>query len=170
MNKSRPDSLTAFVGGDLSIYFGFASEIPLIEKINPNLNFDIANLPQVEGSQNVLTYSNIHALAIPKTSKNPQGAFYVAGQLANGQLAAPFSFVSGLTPARRDLLTPSSSLTKFTDVYYKSAIASRSWVDPSYSETNKIFSDMVENVLSGLKDYSSSVADTNKELKNLLSR
>jgi ABC-type glycerol-3-phosphate transport system substrate-binding protein len=169
-NKSMPFSITAFVGGDLSVYFGFASEIPLIQKMNPNLNFDIANIPQVEGSANTLTYSNIYALAIPKTTKNFQGAFYVSSQLANGPLAAPFSLVAGLSPVRRDLLSPSASVTKFSDIYYKSAIASRSWVDPSYGETNKIFGDMVENVLSGLKDYSKSVVDTNTELKALLAK
>ena len=167
-NKSRPDSLTAFVGGELSVYFGFASEISLIQRMNPNLNFDIANIPQVEGAQNTLTYSNVYALAIPKNSRNLQGAFYVAGQLANGPLTGAFSLVSGLTPVRRDLLTPNSSLTKYTDVYYKSAIASRSWVDPGYEQTNKVFSDMIENVLSGLKDYGKSVSDTNTELKSLL--
>ncbi len=169
-NKSLPFSLTAFAGGELSIYFGFASEIPLVQKMNPNLNFDIANIPQVEGSGNVLTYSNVYALAISKTTKNPQGSFYVAGQLANGQLAAPFSLVSGLSPVRRDLLTPTSLFTKFSDIYYKSAIASRSWIDPSYEKTNEIFSSMIENVLSGLKDYSKSVGDTNTELKSLLAK
>jgi ABC-type glycerol-3-phosphate transport system substrate-binding protein len=167
-NKSRPDSLTAFVGGDLSIYFGFASEITLIQKMNPNLNFDIANIPQVEGSANTLTYSNVYALAIPKNTSNPQGSFYVAGQLANGPLAGAFSLVSGMTPVRRDLLAPTASLTKFTDVYYKSAIASRSWVDPNYTETNKIFGQMIENVLSGLKNYGGAVSDANTELKTLL--
>lgn len=169
-NKSRPDSLNAFVGGDLSIYFGFASEIPLIQKMNPNLNFDIANIPQVEGSPNTLTYSNVYALAISRTSTNPQGAFYVASQLANGFFAEPFSLISGMSPVRRDLLVSGRSLTKFSDVYYQSAISSRSWIDPRYEETNKVFSDMIENVLSGLKDYAKSVGDANIEIRNLLAK
>lgn len=169
-NKSRPDSLTAFVGGDLSVYFGFASEISLIQKMNPNLNFDIASIPQVEGSPNNLTYSKVYALAVSKTSPNLQGAFYVASELANGPLAGAFSLVSGLTPVRRDLLAPSASLTKFTDIYYKSAISSRSWVDPSYIESNKVFGDMIENVLSGLENYAGSVSDANTELRTLLTK
>lgn len=169
-NKSRPDSLNAFVGGDLSIYFGFASEIPLIQRMNPNLNFDIANMPQVEGSPNTLTYSNVYALAVSRTSQNPQGAFYVTSQLANGFFAEPFSLISGMSPVRRDLLVSGRSLTKFSDIYYLSAIQSRSWVDPKYEETNIVFSNMIENVLSGLKDYGKSVSDTNTELKNLFAK
>ncbi len=169
-NKSLPFSLTAFVGGDVSIYFGFASEIPLVQRMNPNLNFDIAELPQVEGAGTKLTYSNVYALAIPKTTKNFQGAFYVASQLANGQLANPVALVSGMSPIRRDLLLPTASVTKFSDVFYKAAIASRSWIDPDYAETNRVFSDMIENVLSGLKNYSASVTDTNTELKTLLAK
>ncbi|MEZ4211085.1 MAG: hypothetical protein R3B39_02255 [Candidatus Paceibacterota bacterium] len=168
MEQKPSFSLTAFVGGDVSIYFGFASEISLIQKMNPNLNFDIAQIPQVEGSGTTLTYSNVYALAIPKTTRNFQGAFYVASQIANGPLAGPVSLVSGLSPIRRDLLLPTLSLTKFTDVYYKAAIASRSWIDPSYSESNRIFTDMIENVISGLKNFGSSVADTNTELSFFL--
>ena len=169
-NKSRPDSLTAFIGGDLSIYFGFASEIYLIQKMNPNLNFDVANLPQVEGSGNTLTYSNTYSLAILKTTKNFQGASFITGQLANGFFAQPLALASGLSPVRRDLLVPKASIDKYSDVYYKSAIQSRSWIDPGYKKTNEIFSKMIEDVLSGLKDYGKAVGETDKELKSLLSR
>ncbi len=169
-NKSMPDSLSAFISGDLAIYFGFASEIGLIQRMNPNLNFDIALLPQVEGSNANITYANIHALAIPISTTNFQAAYSVAGQFANGSLAAPLSFVSGLSPVRRDLLAPGSSITKFTDVYYQAAIQSRSWVDPDRERTNKIFGDMIENVLSGLKDYPKAISDADTELKSLLAK
>ncbi len=169
-NKSMPDSLNAFVAGDLAVYFGFASEISLVQKMNPNLNFDVALLPQVEGSSTSTTYSNVYALAIPKTTKNFQAAYAVVGQFTNGTFALPVSMISGLSPVRRDLLAVKDPTAKYRDLYYRAALQSRSWVDPNSEETNKIFSSMIENVLSGLQDYAGSVGNTSKELKTLLAK
>lgn len=169
-NKSKQSSLNSFIAGDLSIYFGFASEIPTIQRMNPNLNFDIANIPQIEGSSNRITYSRVYALAIPKTTKNFQGAFYVASQLANGPLTAALPLSSGMAPVRRDLLSSNQTITKYVDVFYKSALQSRSVIEPGIENSNKVFGDMVESILSGLKDYSKAVDDANRELEILLKR
>ncbi|NDE68321.1 extracellular solute-binding protein, partial [bacterium] len=45
-NRSLPSSFNSFLGGKLATYFGFASEITSIRTKNPNLNFDIAPMPQ----------------------------------------------------------------------------------------------------------------------------
>jgi len=45
-NQSLPNSIEAFSSGDLSLYFGFASELEEIRDKNPNLNFDISLFPQ----------------------------------------------------------------------------------------------------------------------------
>ncbi len=169
-NKSMPDSLNAFVAGDLAVYFGFASEISLIKKMNPNLNFDVALLPQVEGSSTNTTYANVYALAIPKTTKKFQAAYSVVGQFTNGAFALPVSLASGLSPVRRDLLSVKDPSTKYRDLYYRAALQSRSWVDPSSEETNKVFSKMIENVISGLEGYAGAVGDASKEIKTLLAK
>jgi ABC-type glycerol-3-phosphate transport system substrate-binding protein len=166
-NKSMPESLNAFVAGDLSIYFGPASEISLVQRMNPNLNFDIAELPQVDGSTTKITYADMYAVAISRTSQNFQGAFYLAGQLASGPFTSSLAASSGMAPVRRDLLA-NKSLTKYTEVFYPSALSARSWVDPSDVGTNAIFSAMIESVLSGLKDYGRAVGDANTELRVLL--
>lgn len=169
-NKSMPDSMDAFIAGDLAVYFGFASEISLIQQKNPNLNFDIALLPQVEGASTSTTYANVHALVIPKTTKNFQAAYSVVGQFTNGPFALPVSLVSGLSPVRRDLLSVKTPESPYRDLYYRAALQSRSWVDPESTETNAIFTRMIENVLSGLSNYGAAVGDANKELKTLLAK
>jgi ABC-type glycerol-3-phosphate transport system substrate-binding protein len=169
-NKSMPDSLMAFVAGDLSVYFGFASEVPLIQKMNPNLNFDIATIPQVEGSPNFVTYANVYALAIPKTSQNFQAAYYVASQIANTEIAGPFSVASGFSPVRRDLLKPSLAYSKYIEVAYRATLQSRSWVIPESKEVQNIFARMIESNLSGLQTIPKSVSEASIELQTLLSR
>ncbi len=43
-----PNSLDYFLSGRLGTYFGFASETPKIRFKNPNLDFDVAEIPGVE--------------------------------------------------------------------------------------------------------------------------
>lgn len=169
-NKSMPDSLQAFIAGDLSVYFGMSSEAPLIARMNPNLNFDVSLIPQVEGSPNFVTYADVYAVSITRNTKNFNAASYVASQLANTNFASPLSMVTSMAPARRDLLKPNLAVDKFMDIYYKAALQSRSWAIPEKTETEKVFAKMIESVLSGLNDYPKAVVDAAGELNSLIVR
>jgi len=50
-NGSLPSSRDMFVAGDLAVYFGFAGEFDDIERKNPHLNFDIAEMPQTRDAK-----------------------------------------------------------------------------------------------------------------------
>jgi ABC-type glycerol-3-phosphate transport system substrate-binding protein len=166
-NKSRADSLDAFIAGDLAIYFGLASEFKNIAQKNPNLNFSVAGLPQVKELSNTITYADVYALAIPKTSPKAQVALGVSASLANGPDTNAIVGSSGFAPVRRDIVaTP--NLSKFTKVFYTSALNARSWIDPNTLKTNTIFMDMLENVSSGLDTPQNAVDRANNELRTLL--
>ena len=64
------------------MYLGFGSELGGIEEENPNLNFDIAPVPQAQGATALRNYATFYGLAIPKTSKNITGAYLAAMKLA----------------------------------------------------------------------------------------
>ena len=51
------------------MYFGFASEYPVLQRKNPNLDFDVALIPQDENrpaSVQATSYGRINALALVK--------------------------------------------------------------------------------------------------------
>ncbi len=68
-NRSLPNSETAFLSGDLAVYFGLASELPILKLKNPNLNFDLSPFPQSsnvrEGARKV-TVARLQGIAIVK--------------------------------------------------------------------------------------------------------
>ena len=80
-NKAMPNSKMAFLSGDLAMYFGFASELEDLRSKNPNLNFDVAYLPQTENLKNNVTFGKIQALAISRGCQNIVGAFTVITNL-----------------------------------------------------------------------------------------
>lgn len=165
-NRVLPTSFNAFLGGRLAVYFGFSSEISSIRAKNPNLNFDVALVPQANGSLPI-TYGSFLGLAILKTTKNLVPAFNAINTLTSAPLLAQWTLGSGLPPVRRDLLVDKPG-DAYKSVFYSAALMSRSWLDPNPTVTTQLFTNMVEDVTSGKYMISESVKNTSNNMKNLL--
>lgn len=168
-NKSMPMSDVAFISGDLGLYFGLMSEFDTLKAKNPNLDFDVAQIPQVKELPNSITYADVYALAIPKISPRAQMALAIASSLSSGQAAAGIAGASGYAPVRRDIIS-APNLSKYNTVFYPAALNSRSWVDPDDAKTTAIFSKMFEDILSGLSTADQSITTATTELKLLLNK
>lgn len=166
-NRSLPDSDDYFLGGDLALYFGFASEVLNLPLKNPNLNFDVATVPISREGGSDVSFANFIAFAITKSSKNPNAAFAVMSILSDETAASAFSEILNLPPVRRDLLSkkPGEALQS---IFYDSAIRSKTWLDPEPKETNKIFKDMIESITSGRARTGEAISKTSRELTSLL--
>lgn len=170
-NKSLPVSRNAFSSGNLAFYFGFSSELkPTIER-NPNLNFQVAPVPQIRGFQTKVTSARITGIAISSASKNLNSAFLVASLLSTGTFAGEFTQVLNLAPARRDLLlSVSNPDNAYLPIFYSSALFAKSWLDPSPEDSNEIFQAMVEKVLSNSLSFSQALGEASSRLNLLLLR
>lgn len=165
-NTSLPDSFTAFLSGNLATYFGYASELNNIRSKNPNLNFDISAMPQQNPNKKIL-YGKITGLAITKSSKSPADAFAVIQLLTNQSSVGIWSKLASLPPVRRDLLTQKPG-DAFMSVFYDSAIQSKAWLDPSPTDTNEIFRNMVESVTTGKSTSRGSISNAKAMMDNLI--
>jgi ABC-type glycerol-3-phosphate transport system substrate-binding protein len=168
-NRSLPHSTNYFLGGDLALYFGFASEISNLQLKNTNLNFDVATVPVSREGGTGVSFANFNAFAITKSSKNPNAAFAVISMLSEPAGAAAFSEVLKLPPARRDLLSQ-KPVDAFESVFYDSAIRSKAWLDPSPADTDLVFKNMIESITSGRARTGEAVAKASRELSGLLGK
>ncbi len=66
-------STQAFLSGRLAFYFAPSTKIAEIKKINPNLNFKIAPVPQLTSKR--VSYANFWGYAVSPTSKNQKAAW-----------------------------------------------------------------------------------------------
>lgn len=166
-NSALPDALDAFSANTLAFYFGYASELSTITSKNPNLNFYIAPIPQIKNAGTKATFGKTQGIAVSAFSKNQAAAFAVAGLLASGDFAKQFSDALLVAPARRDLLA-SKPTDAYFPIFYSSALFARSWLDPSSADTDTIFSNMVDNVLSNNLSPNDAVKDASAKLGLLL--
>ena len=165
-NRSLPASKQAFLAGDLAIYFGFASELTELQALNPNLNFDIAPIPQSRDSKNIATFGEITGLAISKQARNPSGGFAAIQLMTSPEFTARLSGVTGLPPVRRDVLSqrPSDAYRSLT---FDAALLSRGWLDPDPRASGFIFQEMIESVTSGRERINDAVRNADLQLGTL---
>ncbi|MES3005420.1 MAG: extracellular solute-binding protein [Patescibacteria group bacterium] len=160
-NRSLPLSRETFLAGDLAMYFGFASELRELQSKNPNLNFDVATMPQAEGAPKS-SYGRIYALSIVKGSRNLSSALTAIGIMTSAQSLQTWSIFSQLPPVRRDLLTTRPK-DAYLDIFYNAAIQAKTWMDPDPDATNEIFRSMVESVTTGRAETGNDVVTLAKQ-------
>lgn len=166
-NASLPDSEQAFLAGDLALYIGYASRARYLQAANPNLNFDVAPLPQPATAKVRSVYGLVYALMIPSGAKNPSGAYQVAALLTDSAEQALFAEATGLAPA-----TLSALATLPTDpiaaLAYAEALYASGWLSPAPGDTDLVFSGMIGDVTSGRSNLDTALTSAERFLTSLL--
>lgn len=157
-NRSLPMDKDAFLAGDLGLYFGPGSEIKDIEGKNPNLNFDLAVVPQGVGATARRTYGDFYAFAIPRATKNAQGAFAVSRVMTNSQNSQLLATTFDMSSTRRDNISAGDE-NLYRKIILESALIARGWFDPESDESDSVFMQMVEDVVSNRLRIGDAVGD-----------
>jgi hypothetical protein len=87
--------------------------------------------------------------------------------MANGDFASQLAGAMEVAPARRDLLSKKPTDAYFP-IFYTSALYAKSWPDPSPEDSNNIFNEMVNAVLSNNLSVADSIKDANAKMSLLL--
>ena len=162
-NRSLPEDRLSFVAEDLALYFGFASEGKQIQKINPNLNFDIAEVPQ-DGSATVRrTYGKFYGLAALESSDNLAGAFAVLSSFSDRAVADEIAISSDMTPVYRTSLSAGSN-DAYGRAAYRSASIARGWLNPDKAQVDNIFQIMTQDINENRRDLPGAVSDATSRL------
>lgn len=163
-NRSFTNDLDRFVSGDLVFYFGYASEGPEIERLNPNLNFDIAEVPQGAEATVRRTYARFYGLAALRSSDNLAGSGTVLRTFGNRDLADKIAGTAAMVPAYRVSVGGGSNDT-YGRISYKSATIAYGWLNPELTKTNEIFKTMTEDINENRRDVSGAARDVIERLE-----
>ena len=137
-----------FTSGKLAFYIGKASDLFSIQSINPNLSFNVNQIPQIKNSTTKRTFGDIYAIVVSNKSSNQTSAFQVASDLSSTDNAKSASVSASLPPASRKLLSEKPSYDPYLFTFFNSALISNSWPDPDKVRSDSIFKELIENVLS----------------------
>lgn len=165
-SRSLPASKERFLSEKLAFYFGYASELAELRAKNPHLNFDVASLPQIRNQKIQSVFGRMRAVAISRSAKNVNGAFYLALTMAGKEFTDPLAAALGLPAPRRDSLSTRAA-DPYIAIFGQAALIAHGWLDPSPKDTDRIFGEAVENTLSGKYRLSEAAITVDQELTNL---
>ena len=168
-NRALPIAKEYFLQGKLGIYLGYASEAKELRSKNPNLNFDVALLPQLQNATRKITYSRLYGVGILKSSARIEDALKTILLLVEADSMSLWTANSGMPPVRRDLLTVSPP-DKFSSLLYNSVLLSRGWLDPKPVETNAIFFNLIENITAGKQGVAEALRRASSEMTGIIPR
>jgi ABC-type glycerol-3-phosphate transport system substrate-binding protein len=166
-NNALPNSLDYFLAGKSAFYIGRASELFTIQSRNPNLNFDVSELFQLENKTRSVTFGSFIAASMTKSSLNPVAAYAALKIFADAPGTDTFSKQFSLPPTRRDLLLVQQQ-NPYVSVFFKAALSAFSWPDPDPIRTEEIFRGMITDVTSGRSSSTTAIYDANQDIQSII--
>lgn len=144
-NRSFNEDRDRFLSGDLVFYFGYGSEGSDLEQLNPNLSFDISEVPQDASATVRRTYGKFYGLAALKSSDNLAGVAIVMQSLGSSQTADSLAQKNRLVPTTRSSVATGSNDT-YGRIAYKSATVAYGWLSPRQPAVAEIFTAMTRDI------------------------
>ena len=165
-NASLPNDRDMFLSGDLAFYLGYASEYTELAFANPNLNFSVAEVPQVVDRPK-RTIARLYGLAIPRLADNVAGASQVITALTSNQVSQQTVNVFGLPSTRRDVLGVPATGDPLVLSLYQSSIIADAWLKPNRSGARDIFTTIINDYNASKDQASSLILDADDRLNDL---
>lgn len=163
-NRTFQDDRSAFLGEKLALYFAPGSEYPRLLQQNPNLNFDAVSVPQGSGATVKRVYGEFYGLSLLKSSSNQQGTYRAILKLTTPTATSKLAEKLNLAPVHRSLLAAGSG-DPVRQIMFTSALVARGWLDPGDEASDRVFKQMVEDIVSGRLKVGEAVVDTVKSLE-----
>jgi multiple sugar transport system substrate-binding protein len=141
-------SIDSFYEGKAAMMFNYSYHIPTIKAKAAKLNFGVAPIPQISGSEVDVNYANYWANAVSSLSFHPTEAWDFILFVAEKENLEKYLAETGKPTARRDLV-----IKQIDDVYLgvfaEQALTAQSWQQVDEKRIESIFADMIESVVLG---------------------
>ena len=164
--RNKREDRQEFLGETLALYFGMGSEFSAIQRQNPNLNFDVAPVPQSADATISRTYADFYGLAILQTSSNLSGAFQAAQMLSDPHKTVAVARQLDMAPAHRVAIAGGAN-SVIGSIVYDAALFARGWLNPQITQTEQIFDQMIRDIHAGRKNYSGAASDVQVRLRQI---
>lgn len=167
-NDGLENDLDSFAKGNTVMMFEYGDRKDSIKEKNPFINFSIASMPQPTNSEKSVNYADYWGLAATNNSKNPDWAWDAILYLtANEKIAEQYFLSTDRTPAMRTLIQKYADHPEFGQLI-RQALSARSWPQINKPAIQKIFSDMIQSVITGKLLIAEAIDQAQREVSELM--
>lgn len=157
-NNNLENSVNSFASGKTAIMFGYAYHLPLIKTMAPKLNFMVAPLPQIEGSNVPVNFANYWVEVVSKKSKYQNEAWNFVQFISSAENVSSYLSKTKKPSALRSLVAKQKEDLEI-GVFAGQVLTAKSW----YKGKNAI---LMEKFFSQMID--SALADTENKLMEIV--
>ncbi len=143
-NNRSNYSLDAFVNGQLGYMYGYSYFMDTIKQKAPNLNYDIAPVPQMVVGKDLVNYANYWGFAVSKQSKNINVAWSFINSMITKPSLTQYYVRHPLPAARKDMI--SDQIETNMGVFASSNLTARSFYKKDATKVDSIFNSMIDDV------------------------
>jgi multiple sugar transport system substrate-binding protein len=148
-NNTMPDSLEAFISGNVGFFFGYSYQLSTIKARAPKLNWGIVKMPQIEGAAQEINYANYWNEAVSKKSQHQSEAWDFIQFATKAENAQKYLAKTAKPTALRSLI-PTQLEDINLNAFASQVLTAKSWYrgdDAPVAE--KAFGDMIDSVVAG---------------------
>ena len=144
-NSRSNYSIDAFANGQLAFLYGYSFTRATILQHSPNLNFDVAPVPQPELGKNLVNFANYWGYGVSKQSKNPNWAWDFLKFITQKQTLENFDNQNGLPSSRKDVIADQTSDPQL-GVFAASNLTAKSFYKKDQVKVDNIIRNMIDDV------------------------
>lgn len=164
-DSSFGNDATAFANNKLAVYFGYKADTQKIIAKNANLNFDIAEMPQISIDNNI-NFGKFFGLTVSSQTTNANLTWEIVNLLLKADNVKRLIEFSKLPPANRSLISEYYN-DSLLNIFTKQALSSKTFFHPDSTLTKNAFIDIMDEVRYS-NDYRDAVQTLNQNLTNIL--
>lgn len=163
-NAGMGDTVSAFSQGKTAMMINYSYQIASLGRLNPNLHFNIAPVPQHAG-RNPVNYASYWTEVVSQRSEHQKEAWEFIKFLTSREELRTYLDVANVVSSRTDVSSGGN-----LQVFYEQNKTAKSWYKGDAAKADQVFLDMINQVLSGqpVQNATNSGADqVTKILKQL---
>jgi ABC-type glycerol-3-phosphate transport system substrate-binding protein len=150
------------------MYFDTGQAVTGLRDQNPNLNFDVTQIPQREDGQ-PRTHGTVYGLVMLDRVPPQQRAnvFTALQRLTSRPLSQSVLENTNLTPVRSAIVANANPDSPQKQTYLNVAPNVRAWIEPEPSQADQVFNDLITEVTSGRSSVSQALDNAGSRLQVL---
>lgn len=155
-NSKMDYSIDAFTQKKSSMIFGYSYLKDEILKKQPNLDFEITKIPQIEGSPLEVNFANYWVFTVSRFSQNSGAAWDFVKFLTSKIEAEKYLRATGNPTARKDLINSQLDDSEIS-AFVSQILTAKSWYQKDSIQTENIFVNMIDDVVLGRRSIEDSI-------------
>jgi len=165
------NSIDSFADGSTAMMFNYSYQIPILLQKNPFLSIGVAPFPQPAGAEaNPVNFANYWGVAVASQTRVPTEAWQFILKLTTDEsIAGTYANATGRLPALKSLISARLN-DPIWGVFANAALSARSWPQIDNNAVDQIFSNLIENVITGKSDAARALQEAERSVTSLMER